>query len=574
MENILFYDYESFIKDWLVVILDTTAKQKTVIINDREQLIEFHEKHQDEIWVGYNNNHYDQYIHKAIICGFDPHEVNEFIITQNKPGWKFSSLFRKVKMINYDVMIRGDGGLKTLEGFLGTNIKESKIPFDIKRKLTAAEIEETVAYCTHDVENTLQVFLNRKSDFEAQMQLAKLASNDGLNLYYLSRTKAQMAAIILGANKHEYSDEFKIDFPKTLKLEKYTNVLDWYKNPENRDYTKRLETDIAGVPHIFAWGGVHGAKKQYFGEGYYLNMDVTSLYPSLMIQYDLMSRSVPEPKKFEEIYKTRVKYKREKNPLQAPLKIVINSTYGAMKDRNNALYDPREANRVCIYGQLLILDLIEKLEDHCEIIQSNTDGILIKMKHYEDYNMIDDIAYEWEQRTGLNLEFSEYRKVFQKDVNNYVMVAADGHVKTKGGYVKKLNPLDNDLPIINKALNDYFVYQVPIEATINGCDDLEQFQLVAKLSYKYKYFTLNGEIIPERCVRVFASNEQNSGMLLKFHATTGRPAKFPNSPEKCFLWNDEIKNQRITPKLDKQWYIDLANKRLEQFGVENNGATV
>ena len=37
---------------------------------------------------------------------------------------------------------------------------------------------------------------------------------------------------------------------------------------------------IAGVPHQFGWGGVHGAVDKYHGEGYFLNMDVASLYPS------------------------------------------------------------------------------------------------------------------------------------------------------------------------------------------------------------------------------------------------------------------------------------------------------
>ena len=78
----------------------------------------------------------------------------------------------------------------------------------------------------------------------------------------------------------------------------------------------------------------------------------------------------------------------------------------------NGLYDPLQANRVCVYGQLLLLDLIEKLEPHCELIQSNTDGILIKMPDGQDpnkwYELIDDIAYEWEKRTGLVLEFDEY----------------------------------------------------------------------------------------------------------------------------------------------------------------------
>src|SRR5690606_29334060 len=133
------------------------------------------------------------------------------------------------------------------------------------------------------------------------------------------------------------------------------------------------------------------------------------------------------------------------------------ATYGAMKDKFNNLYDPRQANNVCVGGQLLLLDLIEKLENHCQLIQSNTDGLLIKLHREEDFDLIDDICYEWEQRTRMTLEFESYRKVFQKDVNNYVIVDFEGNYKSKGAYVKKLDNLDYDLPIVNKAIVDYLL---------------------------------------------------------------------------------------------------------------------
>ena len=44
----------------------------------------------------------------------------------------------------------------------------------------------------------------------------------------------------------------------------------------------------------------------------------------------------------------RLELKAKKDKRQAPFKIVLNSTYGAMKDKYNGLYDPRQANNVCI----------------------------------------------------------------------------------------------------------------------------------------------------------------------------------------------------------------------------------
>lgn len=562
----IFYDYEVFKEDWLVVIKDTATQSETVIVNDSDKLKKFNEVHEDDLWVGYNNNHYDQWIHKSILCDLDPYETSKAIIEQNIPGWKISNLFRRIKMFNYDVMIRGDGGLKSLEGFMGSNIKESDVDFKIQRKLTQDEIDETIKYCRHDVEETMEVFLHRKSDFEAQMALAKLP-HDHLELKYLSKTKAQMAAIVLEAQKQNYSDEFDLQFPDNLEINRYTEVLEFYRNPDNRNYSQKLTTMVAGVPHVYGWGGVHGAKEKYIGDGYFINMDVTSLYPSLMIQYGLLSRSIKDPRKFKEIYDTRVKYKHEGNPLQAPLKIVINSTYGAMKDVSNPLYDPRQANLVCLYGQLFLTDLMEKLEPVCEIIQSNTDGVLVKLRNEDDFDLIDDIAWDWEQRTHLSLEFSEFKRVYQKDVNNYVMVGTDGHVKTKGAWLKKLNPLDNDLPIINEALKRFLVDKVPPQQTINNCDDLEQFQQVCKISSKYKTLVHNGEVLNERCVRAYASLDADDGGLFKQKYSTNRLEKFANSPKNCFIYNGKVKGAKTPRKLDRQYYIDMVNDRIKAFGM-------
>ena len=569
----LFYDFEVFKEDWLVVIIDMKNKKEHVIINNSDELEKIYQDNINEIWVGFNSRHYDQYILKGILCGFEPKRINDFIILKGNPGWKFSSLFRNVPLNNYDVMMSIDRGLKSFEGFMGNDIKESSVPFDIDRKLTEEELQETVKYCRHDVEQTIEVFLQRKSDFEAHLGLVKIAcEGKPLNMALISKTKAQLSAIILEASKKEHNDEFDIDFPSTLKIDKYKEVVEWYENEENRCYEKdgkknQLDIMIAGVPHQFGWGGVHGAIPQYSGEGYFLNMDVTSLYPSLMIQYNLHSRNMKDPQKFVDIYNTRVQYKKEKNPLQLPLKLVLNSTYGVMKDKNNDLFDPLQANRVCIYGQLLILDLVEKLEPHCKIIQSNTDGVLIKMNSYDDYDLIDDIAYEWEQRTHLNLEFDEYRKVFQKDVNNYIIVDAEGHYKSKGAYVKKLNNLDYDLPIINKALVDYMVNNIPVEDTINNCNDLKEFQLVTKISNKYKYILHGEHKIKEKCIRIFASKYIDDPGVTKVSERTGKPAKISNSPEHCFIYNEEVNDVKVPNKLDKTWYINLATKRLNDFGV-------
>lgn len=572
-----FYDFEVFKEDWLVVIINLYEKAETVIVNDKKKLEEYYEAHKNEIWVGYNNNHYDQYIFKAILCDFSPKEVNDFIIVQDKPGWQFSSMFRKITMYNYDAMFRSDRGLKALEGFMGNDIKETSVSFDIDRKLTEAEIEETIKYCRHDVEQTIEVFFARKDKFDAQMGLIKMFN---LPLSDISRTLTQLSAKVLEAQRPKESrhDEFDISFPDTLLIKKYKEVVEWYKDESNRSYDKSLTIDVAGVETQFGWGGIHSAVPKYVGEGYFINMDVTSLYPSLMIRYNLHSRNIKDPQKYVDMYHTRVKFKAEKNPLQIALKEPLNGSYGAMKDKNNPLYDPLMANNICVHGQLLLLDLMEKLEPYAEIIQSNTDGILIKMPDsvrgkYKEFTKdlwfetIDDIVYEWEQRTGLKMEFDEYCKVFQKDVNNYLAVSPDGKYKSKGSYVKKQNPLDYDLPIVNKAMIEYMVNGIPVENTINNCDQLIMFQKVVKLTGKFKYAIHNGKVLNEKCFRVFASKRESDSYMGKQKTDGATVEKFANTPDHCFINNDDVKTAKTPNKLDRQWYIELAKERLRQFGV-------
>lgn len=570
-----FYDFEVFKHDWMVVVINPVARDERVIINDVDALTALYEEHKRDIWVGYNNLHYDQFIFKGILCGFDPKAINDFIIVEGNKGWQYSSLLRKLYMVNYDVFHpRTDRGLKTHEAYLGDDICETTVPFDIDRKLTDAEIAETVKYCRHDVEQTIEVFMRRKSEFDARMDLLKMFD---LPLVYLGKTDAQLTAIILGAERpaRPRDDEFDIVPLPCLDLGPYDFIRSWYLDPANQDYSATLDFDIAGCPHKCAWGGLHGAIAQYAGEGYFINVDVESYYPAEMIAHELLSRNVRDTSKFKGIRDHRIELKHAKDPRQKALKLVINGTFGASKDKFNALYDPRQANMVCVNGQLMLIDLMHKLvrDAGAEIIQSNTDGVLIRMPDSFGggpdafYDRVDDVAYEWEHRTGMGLEFDEFTSVYQKDVNNYVLVAADGSMKTKGAYVKKLGPLDYDLAVVNKALVEYMVHGVPVEDTIAADDDLIDYQRVVKVSGKYKYGVHGHERLTDRCFRVFASTRESDGMIGRVKAGKAKPEKFGNTSEHSFIDNGDVHGKKCPDYLDKGWYIQLAKTRLAQFGV-------
>lgn len=558
--SLLFYDWEVFKYDNLVVIVDPINKEKHSFVNDRGGFVKFYEAHVDDVWCGFNSRGYDSWITKAVIAGFDPYEMNDWIINKKLKGWQFSKILMNIPLNNYDCMTSFHG-LKTLEAFKGSNIYESSVPFDIDRKLTDAELDEVLKYCENDVMETLAIFLLSKDEFDSYMSLIKMFN---LPISYLNKSKAQLSAAILGATKIKRNDEWDIQFVDTLKLEKYRHVKEWYTKPENMDYEKELITDVAGIPHTFSYGGLHSSKENYVDKGDFLAIDVQSYYPSLMIQYGFGSRSA-DFKKYKDIYDLRLQLKKEgKKKEQAPLKIVLNATYGASKDEYNPLYDPRQANNVCINGQLLLLDLIEKLEYKCDLIFANTDGLLIKITQNNE-DKIRAICNEWETRTRMVLDYEKYKKVIIKDVNNYIIIDENDKLKTKGAYVKPLNLLDNNLPIVNKAVVNYLVYKIRPEDTIFSCDDMLQFQQVFKVSGKYMYAMHGEEKLNGKCFRVFASRSLSDGGIFKKKNEDKNKEKFANSPERVFIENGDVTNMKVPRKLDKRWYIDLAYKRIKQF---------
>lgn len=603
----LFYDMEVFKYDWLGVFIDTDAHEKHVIVNDRNKLSNLYNAHIKDIWSGFNIKHYDQYIIKGIMLGMDPKMINDKIIIDGLDGWQISREFRKIPMLMYDVFCTKDYGLKTLEGFMGNNIKETDVPFDIDRPLTPQEIQQTVDYCTTDVERAIDVFLGRIDKFNAVIDIIK-AFPEQCNFSNLCDTDAQITSHVLECRKLEHDDEFDFFFLPCLQLKKYKYVQDWFSQfigiKFDSEYNKQsfykstsLTTEVTGVPHTFGFGGCHGAPSNPIHlKGGLFHVDVSNYYPSLLIAWDLITRNANNDN-FKLVYKTRkeLKYKQTRakdkaeskkyKKMQLPYKLMLNALSGAMKDKGNQAYDPRNNNIMCINGQLMLLDLIEHLEviPGFVLVQSNTDGLIVQIPDTDEaFNMLDDICYDWEMRCSTEecsilLETDQIAEIYQKDVNNYLWIDLDGDVERKGAYVKELNSLDYDLPIVNKALVDYMAKGIPVEKTINDCDDLIEFQKLVKLSGKYEYVEHNGVRYSYKCYRVFASKRSVDGKILKCRHEVSKKTgetllkkdKFGNTPDNCFIDNESVIDKKVPPQLDKSYYIKLANKRLNDFGIKS-----
>lgn len=531
----------------------------------------FYNDHIYDIWCGYNSKGYDQYILKGILLGYEPKKINDYIITEGEPGWKFSKDFRKVKLVNYDAIVKRAGnfvGLKELEYHMGDSIVECDVPFDLDRPLTTDERKSVVAYCKNDVEALMKTFMVERKKFDAHMGLVKMYD---LPIQFIDKTDAQLTSKVLQAERvHGRDDEFDIILPDTLELTKYRYIADWYLDKSNHNYDSTLSTMVYGLKHDYAWGGVHAAEANSCHEGFIVDTDVASLYPSLMIEYGLLSRNIPKEHEglYEEIKNNRIKLKKEKNPLQEALKLLLNTTYGILKDVNNDMYDPNSSNLVCIYGQLLMTMLIEMLEvrfgSKLKLVQTNTDGVFFKLESEELFDEYKVVCEEWSNKTGLILEHEVYTKLVQKDVNNYIAVKPNGGLHRKGAYLKELSANDYELAIVNKALVEYFAHGTSIEDTINNCNNLHDFQMCAKKTSNYDYLLHGDEQLEHKYYRVYASTDKRDGGLFKV-GRRGTKEKVANTPKRCFIHNESVVGVTCPARLDKKYYIEMTYDRLKQF---------
>lgn len=206
-----------------------------------------------------------------------------------------------------------------------------------------------------------------------------------------------------------------------------------------------------------------------------------------MIKYNWLSRNCQKPELYKQIYEERLKLKAEgKKAEQAPLKIVLNATYGIMKDKWSDAYDPRQANNICINGQLALLDLIEKLEGQCELIQTNTDGIIIQLDDMKKLSEIKKTVRDWEDRIGVTVEFDYVEEIWQRDVNYYLIKyeaeeGKESKVECKGKELTFNDTSNNNINVVKEAVRQFMLNGTAIEKTINDPKfKLIDFQLLTK----------------------------------------------------------------------------------------------
>lgn len=618
--NIVVCDTEVFAHDYIAVFYDVPGNAWHIFHNDPNGIREFL-LDKSRIFCGFNVKHYDQFILRAIATNASPEqvkEINDFIITQGRQGWEHWYIRQNrfdFKLFDLADDTQMGTSLKSIEAHLGQDIVETEVDFNLDRKLSPKEVYDTIHYCKTDVARTAYLLTLRKDYLQGKINLGKLKNISPSKS--LSMTNAKITAAFLGAKKIPHYDERNYQYPSNLHLDRIPrNVLNFFEKihdssiPNEVLFKMKLDFMVDTCPATVAWGGIHGAiphcKRVSSSKRVIRNYDVASLYPSLMIYCGYISRNIPSAEFYKQVYFDRLAAKKSGDKTTAnTLKLVLNTTYGAMLNQYNPLYDPLMARSVCISGQLFMLDLVYGYLEKCrtiEILQVNTDGVMFAID-VEELQFIEQINNEWMQRTHFTLEEDRISKYIARDVNNYIAEYESGKIKKKGWLTWGIAPagafsINNNYPIVKQSICDYFIKEIPIDHTIESCSNLNEFQIIAKAGGNYnavynvpadyefyrKIYEKENKIIdpvtgkkkppvwtwehywgPKKQIqkvnRVYAAKEPNLGIIVKVKPD-GTMGKIGGLPESCLIDND---NQCNIDQIDKNWYIDLARKTVADF---------
>lgn len=614
------YDIEVFSDDWIVIFKrPEDGFDHIVIHNDNAHLRDFLSQ-PDIVIGGFNNKHYDDWVLMTMLLGGSNVEVkrhNDFIIKDHNNAWEFPFIqFKKRPFKSFDLRddIADDQiSLKAIEGNLKLPIIESSIPFDINRKLSPEELDEVIRYCKHDVDSTIKLYWERKENYlDAKALVGEMYGVPVEEA--ISLTNAKLSAKVLNAKAVKRTDERDYIIPDNIDTELIPKIiLDFFMQIRDKSIPDAklfgagkgskgmtldiiLKTSYGKCPVTYAWGGVHGAKPCITVEEtesrVIINQDVGSLYPNSMINFGYCSRSMQDSEAYVKLVKKRLGYKKGGDKKRADaLKLVVNTVYGAMLNLFNDLADRWAGRSVCITNQLAMTMLIVQLAKQCktiDFININTDGIMFTIDKSE-VELSEMIVATWCEITKFEMERDDFKKVIQKDVNNYIGITPDGKFKTKGGYVslyKGGNFKTNSLQIIHKAIVEYLVNGIPPETTINECKDIFAFQQIVKTggTFEGSYHYVNGEREPiQKVNRVYAVKDPKYGQVVKGKwitekrkkdKVTGKMISTPveppqwsetvisECPENAFIDNENV---LTVDDLDKGYYIDMAKKRIDKY---------
>ena len=569
-KTVLVYDIESFPNLFTCSILNSENNKLITyeISEDKNdlgkivalfQLKEFY-------FCGFNNKSYDDVLINYLIIRFDDlrykpifeitwliKSMSDKIIKEPVANWvdyKHAYLFNSFDLMTMSFSAKNRVGLKELEVTMGfPNVMEYE--GDFSKNVPKELKDKVIEYNQNDVLATGELLNLKKNDIELRLKL-----NEKYKINVLSKDNVNMGMEIL---KKEYLektnktwDDIK-DLKTPCQLVPFKNIIfDFIQyttpplqklleklkkvsiDPNNKDFREVFE--IGGVVHNISLGGLHSINNAEIiipnEDELLLDYDVDSYYPSCLIVNNLYPKHLGI--EFVDIYKNirdeRVEAKKDKNSFLADsFKYAINGLSGNLQSQYSWTYDPELVVKLRINCQLMILMLIEKFDLlGAKIVQSNTDGILIKIKK-SLLPEIEKAKDEWCKLTKLSMSKEEFERFYQYDVNNYIGVkkgfteTKDPElIKKKGFFADETNLGKGMSPkVIAKSLINYFVYNISPEETLKEDKDIKDYLTYQRVSRDF-IVEYNGEK-SLHINRFYMST--NGGILIKYKMEKGGKAQ-------------------------------------------------
>lgn len=330
------------------------------------------------------------------------------------------------------------------------------LPFPVGIDLTSEQMDELISYNHHDLHATEAFYEKCKHAVEMRWDLLVNGTLTGDVLNYsdvklgekylitkIGRAKCYKGPKPIQTKRNEIA--FKdIILPKIFyRTEKFQTVLDWFKRQVHYVYAEgsfKLSTPLAGLMFEFGVGGVHASVESKKFESnkdmMIVDVDVAGMYPSIAVANGFHPEHLGTAflEAYKQLQQDRKQYKKGTS-MNALLKLANNGVFGKGDSEFSCFYDPRFPKQITINGQLQLLQLVENFYQipGVQIIQANTDGITAYVPRSEK-PWFDFWKGNWERETGLVLEEVIYKKMWIRDVNNYLALKEDGTVKRKGAY--------------------------------------------------------------------------------------------------------------------------------------------
>lgn len=458
-----------------------------------------------------------------------------------------------------------DGKSSFLQEFLSLDLSQEakkrsieEIGFFTGLSIAASTPEE---FCKRRIAIVERIFDEREEYLETKFEIVKEFK---LPARSVTKTRAGLAAEILGAKKKPKRPNVLIyDYDKRLPLSElperlvgfYNKIKKSYQNTQEENLAdEKFKMTLADLTHTYGFGGVHAAREKYKGEGTYLMIDVNQFFPALIVNNSLISSAAKRPQAFQGMYEKKVETGKK------TYKTLINATNGAMKNPYSPLYDPHKYYSVTVNGQLIITHLLLILLGFIqELIQTNTDGLLVKV----DPRLvpgIKDIVRRWCDHFNLQVSISEYRRVWQRDVNNYILQRPDGSFVRKGVYASPTYE-SNNLPVVTEGSFEVLTQGIKPQAAVVRRfkkNQLDPFYYVGKLQGNFeriehrrfdRYQRLNNTVCG-----IATTNPKMGGV---FQVKNDLHSKLPGSPQHFLPINEATMKS-----IDTSWYVDQIEKNI------------